>query len=129
MSNISKISFIDNNAAVARPDQFVEAKISVEKAIQSWRLSVFSFEWMNKDGSIKSAEELSPREQPKRLDVERRVEQGNPLPKPILGIGLEDNIEIGSERAVFLTLAALGADSIPVHIPASNQDDFQDFIV
>jgi hypothetical protein len=44
-----------------------------------------------------------------------------------LGIGLQDNVEIGSERAVLLTLAALGYETMPVHIPKSNESDFKHF--
>lgn len=128
MTDLSKLSFIDNNAAVARPEKFMDALVIADKTVESWRYSVFSFEWLNKDGSIKNIEELSPREQPKRAEVERMIAQGNALPKPILGIGLEDNIEIGSGREVFLTLKDLGLQVIPVHIPVSNAEDFKDYL-
>lgn len=50
------------------------------------------------------------------------------LERPVLGIGIMDNIEIGSGRDLFLCLAARGAISVPVHIPKSHEHDFRIFI-
>jgi hypothetical protein len=38
-----------------------------------------------------------------------------------------ENIEIGCGRAEFLTLAAHGLKTMPVHIPKSNESDFKPF--
>jgi hypothetical protein len=119
--------FVENPVARARPEQYLDITVSVEKVLKSWRVSLFSFEWLRPDGRIKGADELPEAEQPKRREVERRLAQGEALEKPVLGIGLLDNIEIGSGRAVFLTLAALGAKTVPVHIPRSNESEFKAF--
>ena len=78
-------------------------------------------------GRIKTANELSDSERPRREAVETALAQGQPLDKPSLGIGMMDNVEIGSGRAVFLTLVAHGAKTIPVHIPRGNEADFKKF--
>jgi hypothetical protein len=39
-----------------------------------------------------------------------------------------ENVEIGAGRAVFLTLAALGAKKLPVHIPKTHEDEFSPFL-
>ena len=127
MADIEKIQFTDNPTTHSSTRQFTEIMIDVPKALESWRNSIFSFEWVLSDGKIKEAEELCERERPKRMAVEERLKNGLPLEKPVLGIGLEDNIEIGSGRAEFLTLAALGVKKIPVHIPQSNEKDFKLF--
>ena len=51
------------------------------------------------------------------------------LPRPVLGWGLFDCVEIGSGRDVFLTLAALGMRHIPVHAPRSMIEALTPFIV
>lgn len=99
-----------------------------DKVVDSYRLSLFSYEWLDQAGHIRDMTALPDKERPKRENVERALQNGAALEKPILGIGIQDNIEIGAGRAVFLTLAALGLKQIPVHIPASHKEDFKSFI-
>ena len=96
---------------------------------KSWQLSVFSFEWLDSDGAVKSIEALKEQDQQRRRDVEAVIASGGEVEKPVLGIGIQDNVEIGSGKAAFLVLAAQGAAAIPVHIPQSNEEDFKAFIV
>ena len=90
--------------------------------------SLYSFEWLEPDGTIKSPEALSAAEQDKRVDVETCIEKGVSMETPILGIGMLDNVEIGSGRATFLTLAAMGRKTMPVHVPTSSVDDFKKYL-
>ena len=122
---MNAIKFTDNSAIKGREDQFVTITIDAQKALESWRTSIFSFEWLDQDGKIKPAAQLSEKEQEKRAAVENTITQSEDIQKPVLGLGLNDNIEIGSGRAQFLTLIAKGLQEIPVHIPKSNIDDFK----
>lgn len=121
--------FIDNPVAASRAGHYLEITVDTAKVMKSWRESLFSFEWLLPDGRIKSAAELSENERPRREAVEAALAAGKALEKPILGIGMMDNVEIGSGRAVFLTLVAHGAKTIPVHIPSGNEADFKKFRV
>lgn len=125
MDNQKNIEFQDNNAA---NEHYICVQISTEKALDSWRESVFSFQWLNAKGQIRPIDELPVEEQPKRRAVEKAINDGDALMKPVLGIGMQDNIEIGSGRAVFLTLIDLGYDTMPVHILRSNETEFKSFI-
>lgn len=122
------ISFIDNPAVKTCPDRYVTVTVDIPSVLKSWRESLFAFEWMLPDGRLKSSNELPAAEQPKRQAVEAKLKSGAPLEKPVLGIGLMDNIEIGAGRATFLTLAAQGVKKLPVHIPKSNRDEFSGFM-
>ncbi len=121
-------SFIDNSAIQSRADSYVTVTVDVGRVLQSWRESLFSYEWMRPDGQLKSGAELPEKEQPKRAAVEDSLRKKEPLEKPVLGIGMMDNIEIGVGRATFLTLAAMGINNIPVHIPKSHRDEFSSFL-
>lgn len=121
-------NFTDNKATLAKPDMYICVQANVEKLLKSWQLSVFSYEWLSPDGTIKTMDAMNPAEAEKRSAVETAIENGRPLEKPVLGIGIQDNIEIGSGRAVLLTLAAKGLKIIPIHIPKSNESDFKDFL-
>lgn len=128
MSAFSPILFTDNPAAAARPGHYAEVQLDAKKALASWRESLFSFEWLNKDGSIKTLDELPEKEKPRRAEVEESIRKNAPLQKPILGIGIMDNIEIGIGRPEFLTAAAHGMKTIPAHVPRASLPDFEPFL-
>lgn len=123
-----EIKFTDNPAVLGREAHYASLRVDTAKVLASWKQSLFSFEWLRPDGSIKDSAELSPPELEKRRHVENALAQGAPVPKPVLGIGIMENVEIGIGRAEFLTLAAHGALVIEAHVPASNREDFKDFI-
>jgi hypothetical protein len=128
MANLASLKFIPNKTIEMARGNFVDVNVNTAKVIESWRDSIFSFEWLEPDGTIKSLSALPAREQPKRQAVEAQIKNNQTLETPILGIGISDNVEIGSGRAVFLTLATLGYETLPVHIPKSNETDFKPFL-
>lgn len=129
MDGIKTVKFIDHKAAVSRPGHYVGITVDVAAVMESWRGSLMSFEWLDEEGRIKPVESLKDADQARFDEISAAYEAGKPLEKPVLGIGLADNVEIGAGRAVFLTLAALGVHAIEVHIPKSNESDFKDYIV
>lgn len=122
------IRFIDNPAIQERSAAYLGIVVDTAQILKSWQISLFSFEWLLPDGRIRTLAELSEAEKPKRARVEELIRAGTPIEKPILGIGIMDNVEIGSGRAEFLTLVAHGIKTIPVHIPKTNQSDFKEFL-
>ena len=128
MSDNIQIRYTDNQAIAGRPDAYIDVLVDVSRILQSWRMSLFSHEWLLPDGRIKDLKELPASEQIKRQAVELAIANGKDITKPVLGIGLLENVEIGTGKAEFLTVAALGQTKIPVHIPKSNESDFKDFV-
>lgn len=128
MASIKTVNFIDNPAIASRREGYLDVTVNTEKVLKSWKRSLYAFEWMLPDGRIRSCGELPEAEQPRRRIVEEKLERNEPLEKPVLGIGLLDTVEIGAGRATFLTLAALGLESVPVHIPQSSEKDFTPFL-
>jgi hypothetical protein len=129
MSVINSVKFIDHQVTVSKTRVYLDVVVDVAAVLKSWQLSVFSFEWLDADGAVKPIEALKEQDQQRRKDVEAVIEAGGEIEKPVLGIGIQDNVEIGSGKAAFLVLAAQGANAIPVHIPQSNEKDFKAFIV
>lgn len=122
------LHFTDSPSTRGREDRYTIARVSVGAVLKSWRASLFSFEWLNPDGSIRTLDELPLHERDKRLKIESTLAAGAGIERPVLGIGILDNVEIGAGRGVFLTLAAQGLQDIEVHIPVSNLKDFKQFI-
>jgi len=126
--NMDTLIFTDNPAALGRPGHYKEITVNIAKIMESWRASLYAFEWVLPDGRIKTLPELPETEQSKRRAVEEKLQNGQPLEKPVLGIGLLENVEIGSGRATLLTLAAHGIETMPVHVPLSSEDEFVLFL-
>lgn len=122
------IRFVDNPSIRGRAENFAIVVVSVPAVLESWRESLFSHEWIWPDGRIRGVYDMPERERLKRIHTEAAILAGDPLPRPVLGIGISDNVEIGSAREVFLSLAAQGVDKIEAHIPKSNLADFRPFL-
>ncbi len=121
--------FKNNSALKGREDKFIALEVKVAPILASWRESIFSHEWLTPDGKIKKPSDMVQKIKEKRQETDNIIDnQDLQLERPVLGIGILDNIEIGSGRDLFLCLAARGADSIPVHIPKSHEGDFRIFI-
>lgn len=128
MSETQIIEFTDNQAIADRKDNYLAITVDATKVIQSVRQSLRAFEWLHPDGRFKTPAELNEPEQEAYQQARANIESGKALPKPVLGIGLLENIEIGMGRAVFMLAAASGAKTIPVHIPKAHEADFKPFI-
>lgn len=122
---LKKINFIDNPGAKSG---FVTVYIDSASVLKSWKKSLYSYEWLDSNGDIKPVSKLKPAEYDKRKSVEACIQNEQPLSTPILGIGIMDNIEIGSARAELLTCIDLGYTTLPAHIPQSQQKDFKPFL-
>lgn len=123
------LHFTDSPSIKGREDRYLTVRVRVKDVLKSWKKSLYSFEWLLPDGTIRTLDDLPLHERDKRLKVEKHLSSGDTLSRPVLGIGIMDNVEIGAGRDVFLTLAAKGLTDIEVHIPASNQKEFSKFIV
>ena len=126
--NADDLHFSKSKPVQANPDKYIEIRVDTAKVIESWALSLYSFEWLS-EGKIKTAEDLKDSDQEKQNAITAAIENGQPLEQPVLGIGIQDNVEIGSGKAVFLTLTSFGAKTLPVHILKSCEDDFKAYRV
>ena len=120
--------FIDNPCLKGREDKFIVQDVKVSPILASWRESLFAHEWLDEEGLIKPAHKMSDKVLVRREIIEKEITGKSTLPRPVLGIGVLDNVEIGTGKDLFLCLAALGMNAIPVHIPKSHEKDFRIFI-
>ncbi|MEM6811268.1 MAG: hypothetical protein AAF549_02255 [Pseudomonadota bacterium] len=125
LKSLMPISYHDNEATSSDPTRFMIIHVDTNQIMKSWKTSLFSFEWLNKDGSIKDQNDLSTSLAEKYQSLSQSIEEGKSLTRPVLGVGLMDNVEIGSARDVFLTLAKHDIHSIEVHILKNDQDFFK----
>lgn len=126
--NNSSIKFIDNSSIKGREEKFVTLTVNSAKILKSWKSSLFSFEWLTPDGKVRSPDELGKIEQEKFHNITALYQKGDALERPLLGIGVLDNIEIGSRRDIFLTLCAYDVPEISVHVLKQDEKEFDDYL-
>jgi hypothetical protein len=125
---MNNIKFIDNKAIKDRKDKYQTINVNSKKVLDSWKASLYSYEWILPNGNIKTIEELPENEKEKRREIEIKLKNGEALEMPVLGIGLLENIEIGIGRHIFLTATSHGVEEISVHVPKSHLQDFNPFL-
>jgi hypothetical protein len=124
----STLHFVDNKAIKGREDKFTTVTVSLDPVLAAWKESLFAHEWITKDGLPKPIDQVSEMVREKREIVEQHLKDGAALERPVLGLGILDNLEIGAGKDVLITLAAHHHDIISVHIPTSHMNDFKLFI-
>lgn len=97
------------------------------KVLQDWRQSLLAHELIDKNGFVKGDDDITESRLDKRERIRVRIEAGQTLEKPILGIGIFDNIEIGAGSDVLATLVMEGITVLPVHVRTSQLADFKAF--
>lgn len=117
--------FRDNPALRGREDRFVLLDVPVAAVLESWKVSLFAHEWLRTDGHIRTICEMTEPMRERRARMEDLLRSGEILDHPVLGIGVMDNIEIGSGKDLFLCLAHEGFETLRVHVPKSHLHLFE----
>lgn len=123
-----KINMIDNASIKGREDKYTTIYVDLNKVLKCWQISLFSFEWLTSDGQIRTPAQLPDKERQKFETILENIKNGIDLERPILGIGVLDNIEIGSRRDVLLTLYSQGLKSLSVHVFKSLEEEFSEYL-
>lgn len=121
---LKTLNLVDNPSIKGREDKYQTITVNLNTVIESWKISLFSFEWLTPEGQIRTPKQLPEKELVKYEAVLSSYAAGTALEKPILGLGIVDNIEIGSRRDVLLTLASQNVATLDVHISKSMIKDF-----
>lgn len=127
MTTRPEIQQIPNPKLQGKDDVYSVQAIDCAKVIESWRDSMFAHLWLDNEGQAKSADALQNREREKLAASVIAIDNGI-APMPVLGIGINDNVEIGMGVSDFIAAIHHGAKTLSVHIPTSNSDEFKPFI-
>lgn len=122
------LNLTDNPAIAGRAERYITVKIDVARVLEGWRLSLMAHEWLTPDGKLRDIDQLNMLDRDKVLKARRTISNGQDIPRPVLGIGMLDNVEIGAGRDVFCALAMEGVTTIDVHIPRANESEFNPYL-
>ncbi len=115
--------FYDHEVVQKSPDDYVEITLSPTIILNAWSTSMFAHELLNKDGSVKSQNDLKDATLQKFIDANETIKRGENLPKPIIGVGIMDGVEIGIGREIIAAAAKCNIAQIPVCIRKAQADD------
>jgi hypothetical protein len=127
MTTRPQIQQIPNPKLNGKGDVFTIKTINCAAALGSWRGSMFAHLWLDNEGRVKPAPDLQGREREK-LAASMVAIDNKIATMPVLGIGIQDNVEIGMGVSDFIAAIHHGAHTLEVHIPISNLDEFSKFI-
>ncbi|MGB1077547.1 MAG: hypothetical protein ACPG05_04500, partial [Bdellovibrionales bacterium] len=91
------------------------------------RQSIVAHEWLD-DGEFKKVDYLNFHLRTQWGETMAKIEAGYDIERPIMGLGIHDNIEIGTNRPILSVADHLGWDSIEVVVPESMADLFKEFL-
>ena len=118
------IQFITNSAILPRRMEYQDMRLAISDILVSWRQSLLAHKWLDSEGVLLPKDNLAERQRRQREHIELLIAEAQPLPAPVLGIGMFEHIEIGAGRDIVLTLAAHEVETIPVHVPLVHIEDF-----
>lgn len=121
--------FIDHPSVSANPEAYGNATLNLSAALPSWGQSLIAYKWLGGDGLPKADDQLADEQALQRADILAVLERGDALPKPIIGLGMFDNVEVGSGAGIVATLASLGEATIPVHVRLAQQKGLKKFLL
>lgn len=117
--------FCNHVIVTKSPDDYVELTCAPATILRAWASSLYAHELITPEGTIKDAGQIAPDSLKKFLDAVEALKRGEETPKPVLGIGIFDGIEIGIGREVVAAAGHLNLPSIPVNVRVAQEREIR----
>lgn len=108
-------AFYDHEVVRRSPADYVEMRLSPSALLKAWSLSMFAHEMLANDGTVKPVDCMNTETLEKLLYAQDAMKKGEAVAKPIIGVGIMDNIEIGIGREIVVAAQTMNIPEIPVH--------------
>lgn len=125
-STDQNFKWVSCKGAQDNPDKYVVMQLDLSKLVDSWAMSIVAHEWL-KNGKLKTHKDLQDHLQEEWTTAFEHAQSAKTLVRPILGIGVLDNVEIGTNRAILSVADHLELPSIEVLVPKAMKDLFVTF--
>lgn len=117
------VEFYNHEVVQNAPSDYVEGCYTPGQILKAWQTSLFAHELLAKDGTLKAQKDMHESTLEKFINASDAIKRSEALPKPIIGVGIMDNIEIGIGREIIAASLALGIESIPVNMRVAQAED------
>ena len=108
--------FYDHEVVQRAPEDYVESHHTPQDILKAWATSIFAHEILTDGGEIKPQKAMQEATLEKFIAATDAFKKGESQPKPIIGVGIMDNIEIGIGREIIAAAKDFGIDTLPVHM-------------
>ena len=109
-------AFYDHEVVQRLPHEYIEMVAPPMDLLDAWSLSMFAHELLYNDGSIKAEADMNDVTLDRYLNALSNLKKGEPMPRPVLGIGIMDGVEIGLGREIIAACATLNISEISFHV-------------
>lgn len=117
--------FYDHEIVQKSPSDYGEMTVSPAIILQAWSHSMFAHEILDPNGNVKPDDALAEATLDLLLRAQDALKRGEPIAKPVLGVGIMDNVEIGIGREIVAAAYRLEIPSLPVHVRQGQLVDIQ----
>ena len=117
--------FCDHEVVQRTPSDYCEMTLRPEIILKAWSVSIFAHELLNKDGSIKKDNEMTAPTLEKYIHAVEAFKRNEIVSKPIIGVGIMDNIEIGIGREIIAAAKNLSINAIPINVRKAQEKDIR----
>ena len=75
--NAQSLNLVDNPAIAGREEKYQTIEVNLQAVLKSWKISLFSFEWLTPEGQIRKPSELPSKEQEKYQNILSAYSKGD----------------------------------------------------
>jgi hypothetical protein len=120
--------FYDHEVVQRAPDEYIEMTFNPALILKAWALSMFAHEILTHEGDIRDEKNMNEATLAKFLQAQDAFKKGEKIPKPIIGVGIMDNIEIGIGRETVAAALALNIRELPIHTRQGQAEEVKSLI-
>lgn len=121
-------NFYNHEVVQKSPDDYVEILCSPDQILSAWRLSMFAHELIDKNGAVKPQSAMQGHVLQKYLTALESLKRDEDIAKPILGVGMMDNIEIGIGQEIVAAAKNIDIAEIPVNVRKAQVDEVKKLV-
>lgn len=118
--------WVSCQSAQDNPNKYEILTLDLTKMIDSWAMSIVAHEWLT-NGSFRPVSDLKKHLQEEWGVALSKIEETQTIERPILGLGILDNIEVGTNRAILSIADHLNLNTIEVLVPKNMTSMFDTF--
>ena len=122
---MSAAAFTNHEVVNKSPSDYVEIIVSLAVLVKAWSHSAFAYEMLESGGSIKPDTKMGHDILERYLRAQNALKNGDAVTKPVIGIGIMDNVEIGIGREIAVAAYAIGLDNMPVHVRVQQSKEIE----
>jgi hypothetical protein len=119
--------FTDHEIVQKDPEKYIEMECRPSDILKAWSLSSHAHELLDKQGEVLDKSVMNDVTLAKYITACDALKKGEAIAKPVIGIGIMDNLEIGIGREIIAAACVMGIDQILTHVRKAQHNEIRKF--